>query len=71
MSVSLNSLHHTCLGYASGETSFPCGRLNMPTYLDYNGAFVGNLKNPGLDFWGGGGGNIQYGRVMRGQDGSK
>jgi hypothetical protein len=32
-----DSLHHTHLSCALGETSFPCRRLNMPALLDYNG----------------------------------
>jgi hypothetical protein len=34
------------LDNTSGETSFPCGRLNMPVLLDYSGNFVGNLREP-------------------------
>ena len=34
-----DSLHQPSFGYASGETSFPCERMNMSTQLDYNGDF--------------------------------
>jgi hypothetical protein len=37
-SLSLTS-PHTCLGYNSSDTSFPCERLNMSALIDYNDIF--------------------------------